>query len=32
LALPRSLAGRGLVTIRLSVDGVQANETQVAIR
>ncbi|MBM3762064.1 MAG: hypothetical protein FJW36_17680 [Acidobacteria bacterium] len=30
--LPRSLAGRGLVTIRLVVDGVQANETQVAFR
>ncbi|MBM3786238.1 MAG: hypothetical protein FJW30_17910 [Acidobacteria bacterium] len=32
LTLPRSLAGRGLVTIRLSVDGVQANETQLAFR
>ena len=32
VALPRSLAGRGPVTIRLSVDGVEANPTQVAFR
>lgn len=32
LALPRSLAGSGLTTIRLSVDGVEANLTKVLFR
>lgn len=32
VSLPRSLAGSGLATIRLSVDGVEANFTQVIFR
>lgn len=32
IALPRSLAGSGPATIRLSVDGVAANETQLVFR
>jgi len=32
VALPRSLAGRGLATIRLSVDGAEANSTLVTFR
>jgi uncharacterized protein (TIGR03437 family) len=32
VSLPRTLAGSGLVTIRLRVDGVEANRTQVAFR
>ncbi|MSV29959.1 MAG: hypothetical protein EXQ52_14620, partial [Bryobacterales bacterium] len=32
VSLPRSLAGSGLATVRLSVDGVEANLTQVTFR
>jgi uncharacterized protein (TIGR03437 family) len=32
VALPRSLAGAGQVTVRLSVDGVEANVTELAFR
>lgn len=32
IALPRSLAGKGLATLRLSVDGTEANSTQLAFR
>jgi len=32
VALPRSLAGRGLVNIQLSVDGKAANIVRVSIR
>ncbi|MBL8234420.1 MAG: hypothetical protein JNL98_38335 [Bryobacterales bacterium] len=32
ISLPRSLAGRGLVGIRVSVDGVEGNVTEVVVR
>jgi uncharacterized protein (TIGR03437 family) len=32
VSLPRSLAGAGTVTVRLSVDGVEANVTELAFR